>query len=106
MKNLKEQFGARIKEIREERGISQENLAEIVGMESRHISRIETGKSFTTIENIQKIAQALNINMDMLFSFKHKNSREFIEKDILNYLNKADDKQLELVYKLILNVFN
>ena len=41
---LKQYFGARIKEIRESRNLNQEQLAELVNMESRHISRIETGK--------------------------------------------------------------
>ena len=106
MEYLKKQFGARIKELREKKGISQEQLAEMVSMESRHISRIETGKSFTTIENISKIASALNVDINMLFSFKHKNTREFIYNDILNHLNSADDKQLELIYKIIISICN
>ncbi len=52
MKSPKKCFGARIKEIRESRGINQEKFAKLVNMESRHISRIKTGKSFTTMENI------------------------------------------------------
>ena len=106
MCSLKQQFGARIKELREKRGISQEKLAEIVGMESRHISRIETGKSFTKIENIYKIALTLNVDIDKLFSFKHKCNTEFIKKDIINYLGKANKNQLELIYKMILSIFN
>ena len=51
MESPKKCFGARMKEIRESRGLNQEQLAELVNMESRHISRIETGKSFTTIES-------------------------------------------------------
>lgn len=50
MYSPKKCFGARIKEIREARGINQEQLAELINMESRHLSRIETGKSFTTME--------------------------------------------------------
>ncbi len=42
---IKKSFGARIKELREQKGLNQEQLAEIIGLESRHLSRIETGKS-------------------------------------------------------------
>ena len=106
MDDLKEKFGARIKELREKRGLSQEKLAELVCMESRHISRIETGKSFTTIENIEKIANALEVDINMLFSFKHKNRRELIVKDIYRYLSLANDDQIELIYKIILSICN
>ena len=72
MDSIKKSFGARIKEIREKSGLNQEQLAELVNMESRHISRIETGKSFTTLENLSKIAQALNVDISVFFDFSHK----------------------------------
>ena len=101
MELLKKHFGARIKELREKQGLNQEQLAEIIGLESRHISRIETGKSFTTIENIAKIAKALDVNIDVLFKFTHKNSRDVLIKEINNYLVSADDSRIETAFKLI-----
>ena len=68
MDSIKKSFGARIKEIWESKGLNQEQLAELVNMESRHISRIETGKSFTTLENIAKIAVALDVDINTLFN--------------------------------------
>lgn len=103
---LKQYFGARIKEIRESRGLNQEQLAELVNMESRHISRIETGKSFTTLENISKIAIALGVSIDSLFSFQHKVERENLKEEIKKYLNHADKNKLELVLKLLKAVFD
>lgn len=106
MKSVKEYFGARVKELREKRGYNQEQLAELVGIESRHISRIETGKSFTTLENVVKIAKALHVSLDSLFKFQHKKESEVIISKINRYLEKADRKQLELIFKLIQAVFN
>jgi transcriptional regulator with XRE-family HTH domain len=105
MKTIKKCFGSRIKEIRESKGLNQEQLAEIVNMESRHISRIETGKSFTTLENIDKIAKALNVDINTLFAFQHKKDKNILIAEIDNYLKKADEKQIELAYKLIQAVF-
>ena len=105
MNSPKKCFGARIKEIRESKGINQEQLAEMVNMESRHISRIETGKSFTTMENIVKIAKALNVNISVLFDFKHKQEKDILIQEINNYIANADDKQIELAYKLIRSIF-
>ncbi len=106
MDTLKEYFGSRIKEIRESRGLNQEQLAEVVDMESRHLSRIETGKSFTTLENINKIAKALNVDINTLFAFQHKKDKNVLITEIDNYLSKANEEQIELAYKLIQAVFN
>lgn len=102
---LKQYFGARIKEIRESRNLNQEQLAELVNM-SRHISRIETRKSFTTLENTSKIATALGVSIDSLFSFQHKVERENLKEEIKKYLNHADKNKLELVLKLLKAVFD
>lgn len=106
MESVKKCFGARIKEIRESRGLNQEQLAEIVNMESRHISRIETGRSFTTLENIDKIAKALNVDINTLFAFQHKKDKNILKIEIEKYLENANDEQLELAYKIIQVVFN
>ena len=102
---LKKHFGARVKEIRERKGLNQEQLAEVIGLESRHISRIETGKSFTTIENISKIAKALDVDIDALFKFNHKNDRDIIIKEINNYLKDANDNQVETAFRLMQVLF-
>ena len=106
METIKKCFGARIKEIRESRGLNQEQLAEKLDMESRHISRIETGKSFTTLENIDKIAKALNVDINTFFAFQHKKNKNILIKEIDSYLEAANDEQIELAYKLIQVVFN
>lgn len=106
MKSPKECFGARIKEIRENNGFSQEQLAELVNMESRHISRIETGKSFTTMENIVKIAKALNVDIKVLFDFNHKQDKDVLIEEINKYILNANNEQIELIYKLVHLIFN
>lgn len=104
--SIKKSFGARIKEIREQKGLNQEQLAEIIGLESRHLSRIETGKSFTTLENIEKIATALNVDINTLFTFRHKQDKSVLISDINNYLEKADKEHLELAHKILSAIFN
>ena len=106
MESAKKQFGAKIKEIREKRGLNQEQLAELINMESRHLSRIETGKSFTTIENIEKIAAALNVAPSFLFSFEHKKDKQILIKEISSLLESANQKEVELVYKIVSDIFN
>ena len=45
MKDSKVLLGGRIKELRKIRGFSQEQLSEMVGVDSKHLSRIEVGRS-------------------------------------------------------------
>ncbi len=105
MNNLKLQFGKRIKELRERKKLSQEQLAEMVNMESRHISRIETGNSFTTIENINNIANALNVTISEIFNFNHKQERKILENELINIIKNADNSELEQLYRIIKSVF-
>jgi len=67
MKSGKEKLGERIKEFRKARGLSQEQLAESVGIEHKHVSRLEVGKSYPTIDRLEKIAEALNVPMGRFF---------------------------------------
>lgn len=103
--DIKKSFGARIKELREIRKLNQEQLAELIDMESRHLSRIETGKSFTSLENIEKIAKALSVDINTLFSFSHKKDRMSLIAEIDSYLEKATSEQLEFAHRLLQTVF-
>ena len=104
MKTAKEIFGARIKELRESKGLNQEQLAELINLESRHLSRIETGKSFTTLENVEKIAQVLEIEVKDLFDYGHYQQQDVIIAKINKFLGVADPKDIEFVYKTITNL--
>ena len=44
--NIKKDFGQRIKELRNKKGITQYQLAEMTGIDPKHMSHIETGRSF------------------------------------------------------------
>ena len=56
----------RIKEIREERKISQKELAEYLDMEQQHYSRYETGKVKVNVEMVKKLAVFYNISADYI----------------------------------------
>lgn len=60
---LQQKIGERIKEIRESKMISQQNLAAMCNFEKGNMSRIESGRTNTTIATIYKISQALGMKM-------------------------------------------
>ena len=67
---LKKELGKNIQKYRKLNKITQEKLAEIVGIEINSISSIETGEYFPSPENLLKISKALDISLSNLFYFK------------------------------------
>lgn len=61
------EFGLAIRELRLERQISQEALADICGLHRTYVSDIELGKRNISLENIEKIANALGVSIEFIF---------------------------------------
>ncbi len=56
------EFTHRIKEVRKQRGLTQETLAELVGISHSHLSRMERGGRGTSLEMLARIASALSVS--------------------------------------------
>lgn len=65
--NIILRFGERIRELRHKQNFSQEKLAEITNLHRTYIGGIERGERNPSLENIYKIANALNISLSELF---------------------------------------
>ena len=63
---LQQKIGARIRGLRESKGVSQQNLAAICNFEKANLSRIEAGRTNPTISTLFKISQALDITISEL----------------------------------------
>jgi len=61
------EFGQRIRNLRKEQGISQEDLALRAGLDRTYISGIERGERNPSLINIEKIAIAFSTNIKGLF---------------------------------------
>lgn len=62
------QFGKRIAEVRKKKGLTQEQLADLVDVHRTYIGFIEQGKRNPVIANIYKISRALKVSLKDLFS--------------------------------------
>lgn len=62
-----QKFGKRLKSLRIDRNLTQLELSEILDMSPNFIGMIERGERNTTVENVFKIARALNIKPSNLF---------------------------------------
>jgi transcriptional regulator with XRE-family HTH domain len=61
-------FGERVRKLRKEKGISQEELSFRADLHRTYIGMIERGEKNITIVNIEKIAKALEVSIDKLMS--------------------------------------
>ena len=104
--DLKKDFGLRLKELRNKRGITQYQLAELAGIDPKHMSHIETGRSFPKADLIAKFAEALNIDYTKLFRTEHLQDREILLERINAQLNKANDDDLKNIYKILMGYFD
>lgn len=61
MVNIKKKFGDKMRQIRKQKKISQEELAFRAGLHRTYISDVERGHRNVSLENIEKIAKALGV---------------------------------------------
>ena len=101
--NIKKELGEKIKRVRKNRGITQEQLAEMIDISPRSLSNIEVGGCFVKSETLEKIIEALNITTEELFANEHIKSNIELLKEIDIYLNKVknDNKTLGKIYRIL-----
>ena len=66
-KNILKKFGYRVKELRKEKELSQEELAHLAGLHRTYIGMIERAEKNITLKNIGKIAESLEVDITELF---------------------------------------
>ena len=72
MKAIEKQFGKKVRELRQAKGLSQEELAFKVGVHRTYLGGIERGERNPSLKNIAAIAGALGISLSELFLFGKK----------------------------------
>ncbi|WP_308566666.1 helix-turn-helix domain-containing protein [Aggregatibacter kilianii] len=60
-------FGKKVKELRKQKGLSQEALALLCDLDRSYIGGVERGERNLSLLNIHRIATALNVNVKELF---------------------------------------
>ena len=101
--NIKKTLGEKIKRVRKQRGYTQEQLAELIDIAPRNLSKIEVGACFVTAETLEKLLVALNVSTEELFANDHIKEPDELLADINSKLEsiKSDQQKLETIYKMI-----
>ena len=101
----KKLLGKRIKEIRKSKGLTQEQLSEMIDIETFSLSGIESGRFFPSLHVLEKIADVFDVELIEFFKFSSVNLPENIDKAILDIIERQDKNNKRLIYKLLAAAF-
>ena len=99
-------LGTKIKNIRYNNNISQEEMAKVLKINRNYLSRIETNKSLPTAEVLTRLAQEFNISIDSLLgiNLEGKEGEQLKEnkiKKISQYCDYLSSSELDFVINML-----
>lgn len=107
-KDIKRILGDSIKDLRIAKGFTQEQLAELINVQTNSINRIETGVNFIKCDTLAELSNIFEVYPALLFSARPTmklNSNEEMIKLISKILQTFTPEKLQEVYN-ILRVMN
>lgn len=100
--NILVSLGKRIQAIREKAGLTQEQLEEKTGVNTKYISAIERGQKNVTIKTLDKIANGLGVELYELFLLSEEiGSEKAVKKAIAVLIKDADIKTLNICLEFL-----
>ncbi len=100
MESIKVLFGKRIKELRKERSLTQEQLAELIGIDTRNLIKIENGQTFPRANTLDRLIEVFEIAPDEILKTEHLKDIRILKNKIIDKLN-SDEKLVRMVYKIL-----
>lgn len=95
--SIKKIFGNNLKKLRSAKGLTQEQLAEILDMQIQSITFIENGRTFVSSEVIAKICNFFDVSLEVMFKLQfmeQTDKAENLKKEIVQMMSDCDDKTL------------
>ncbi len=89
---MKEEIGKRIKQIREDMGMTKEKFANLIGISGQYLGVVEHGKSYLSIEKLKNLCDITNLSADYILFGKDNN----VVDNTKQILSEFSDKQIEL----------
>ena len=100
----KKLLGARIREIRKRRRLSQEKLAERAGISAQYISNIERGRENPTLDLLLRLADSLRVSLGDMCDFESLEDRRKVRAAIQQMLRTGDPERLRVAFKVLKDV--
>lgn len=94
-------IGQRIRKRRKAQNLSQEQLAEKIGISTTHMSHIETGNTKLSLQVLVDIALVLGTTTDDLLFDASDAQKNLVSQDILDVLNACSPHQAKVIADVI-----
>ncbi len=94
-------IGQRIRKVRKACGLSQEQLAEKIGISVTHMSHIETGNTKLSLTVLVDLSEALQVSTDELLYDKPYSNKTEIKKEISSIIDTCSDKEAKILIETI-----
>lgn len=85
---------------RKKKGLKQAQLAEMIGISEKHLSKIETGKNYPALDNFFKMVEILELSMKD-FGLKNENKVSEQKVYLQKIINTSSEKQLGIYIDMI-----
>lgn len=93
-------IGQRIKEIRTEKKLTQEYLANVTDVNVSHISNIETNKVKVSLTLLVNICNALNTTLDYILENEYHSPESVTEKELFNVIETMPKEKKDTLLKI------
>lgn len=100
----KKKLGLRIKELRKRKGLTQEQVAELIEMEQNTISVIESGRNFPTLVTLEKIAKILDVELSDFFNYDYLDDIETVKNYTQKKFNNMNESQIRQLFNYVKNI--
>ena len=94
-------IGARVKEIRNKKGLTQEQLSERMEINPKYLSSIERGNENPTLNTLIKLSESLEVDLGEIFSLIQIEDPGERKSMITSLLDQADNEQLKQAFKVL-----
>jgi transcriptional regulator with XRE-family HTH domain len=104
VKDIKDLVGKRIRALRKEKGLSQEELGDLADLHHTYIGAVERGERNCSIDSLSKIAKGLNVNVVDLFVTATRDKPQDINKikaSVIKDIEKCSPATLLLISDLL-----
>ncbi len=91
-------LGKKIRHLRKSKNISQETLSEMAEISPRQMIRIELGQSLPTLENLEKIAHALNVTVQSLFDNDYYADINTLKNKLYKKIDNLSEQNTRFLY--------
>lgn len=94
-------IGKRLKEARKNKGLTQDQLSEKMGVSIAYLSKVETGKIHINLERLSQICAILDITEGKILNGSSNHSEKYLHSEFYNLLKKCSSKEQKLAYNIL-----